>query len=272
MARTVKHQLRRAGRWKLLVLPESWGPELWAEIQARLESAPAGEHPQTRRLDSAPGNYYLKIYSPPEGAGRIKDLLRDSKALRALKQTEALARLGFHAPPALVAGEERSAGALGRAFLLTREIAARPLAASLRERFAPPLDRSGVKTKRQWIAELAREIRRLHRYGFVHGDLVASNLFVAGADGRPVFFYMDHDRTRRYPRGLPHRLWRRNLVQLNRFALPGISLRDRLRFLRFYLGAAAAPKKALRLGRWIEGETLRRYGGRKTLKRDGANS
>ncbi len=268
MTRAAEHEPRRAGRWKLLVLPEIWGPELWAEIQARLSSAPAGKHPQTSRLGSTAGGYFLKIYSPPKGAARVKDFLRDSKALRALKQTEALARLGFHAPPALAAGEERTAGALGRAFLLTREIAARPLAASLRERFAAPLDRAGVKRKRRWIAGLAREIRRLHGHGFVHGDLVASNLFVAGGDDRPVFFYMDHDR--RYPRRLPHRLWRRNLVQLNRFVMPGISLRDRMRFLQFYLGEGARPKTALRLGRWIERETRRRYGGRKTLKRAGA--
>ena len=265
MARAPEHEFRRVGRWKLLVLPESWSPELWAEIQTRLSSAPAGKHPQTSRVGT---NYFLKIYSPPRGAARIKDWIRDSRALRALKQTGALARLGFHAPPALAAGEERSGGALGRAFLLTREIAARPLAAVLGERFAPPLDRDGVKRKRHWIAALAREIRRLHRHGFVHGDLVASNLFVAGDDA-PVFFYMDHDRTRRYPRRLPHRLWRRNLVQLNRFVLPGISLRDRMRFLKFYLGAAPA-KSALRLGRWIERETRRRYGARKKLGRAGA--
>jgi hypothetical protein len=45
---------------------------------------------------------------------------------------------------------------------------------------------------------------------------------------------MDHDRTRRYPKWLAQSLWQRNLVQLNRFPLPGITLQDRIRFFRAY--------------------------------------
>jgi hypothetical protein len=252
------YETRRDGKWKLVVRPEIWNPELRAEIFARVAAAPPQKHPRTLKLGDA---FYLKIYSPPAGAARVKGFFRDSKALRALKQSEALARAGFHAPPPLAAGEERIGGALSRSFLLTRAIAAVPLAAALGERFAAPLDRSAARTKRQWIERLAGKIRRLHEQGFVHGDLVVSNVFVAlDAAGEPMFFFMDHDRTRRYPRWLPQRLWRRNLVQLNRFLVPGISVRDRVRFLRFYLAEGRAGEKEYRLRRWTEKETRRRYG------------
>jgi len=69
---------------------------------------------------------------------------------------------------------------------------------------------------------------------------------------------MDNDRTRRYPPWYPHLLWRRNLVQLNRFMLPGISLQDRMRFLRFYLARASWTRSDRRLVRWLEKKTRER--------------
>ena len=262
MALPFEYELRREGRWRLLVLPENWRGDLWEEILDRLASSSPRKHPQTVRLDAAGSEgagYYLKIYSSSNGARAIKDWFRDSKAVRALKLGAALSRAGFHAPTAVGAGEERTFGALGRAFLLTAEIAAQPIATVLRERLAPPLDRPAVRKKRQWLKQLAVETRRLHQNGFVHGDLVASNILARlEGDGGPIFFYMDNDRTVRYPIRLPHRLWRRNLVQLNRLILPGISLQDRMRFLKIYLGERPWGRRERRLVRWLEMKTRRR--------------
>jgi hypothetical protein len=257
-----QYEARRDGGWKLLVLPASWSEELWREILDRVASAERRRHPQTLRLGAAGAGvagYYLKVYSPSRGVGAIKDWFRDSKAVRALKQGLALSNLGFHAPVAVAAAEERAFGALRRAFLLTSEVAAQPLAAVLRDRFAPPLDRAAVRRKRQWLRQLALETRRMHRQGFVHGDLVASNILARlETDGGATFFYMDNDRTRRYPVWLPHRLWRRNLVQLNRIVLPGISLQDRMRFLRAYLGENNWGRRERRLAHWLERRTRKR--------------
>jgi hypothetical protein len=258
----VEYESRREGRWRLLVRPDAWRRDLWVEVLDRLASVDARKHPQTIRLGAGPTEaerYFLKVYSPARGAGAVKDLFRVSKAMRALRQGAELARSNFHAPEAVAAGEERTFGALGRAFLLTPEIAARPLAAVLRERYTAPLDRAGVRAKRRWLAELALETRGLHQRGFVHGDLIPSNIMArAEADGGATFFFMDNDRTRRYPAWLPHRLWRRNLVQLNRVVLPGISLQDRMRFLRIYLGGGPWRDRERRLIRWLEKRTRRR--------------
>jgi lipopolysaccharide kinase (Kdo/WaaP) family protein len=261
----IKFASRSDGRWKMLVDPKIWDEKLWEEIRRHIAAAKPAEHPQTVRLALPGGDQgYLKLYGAPAGAGCIKDLFRDSKAFRALKQSDLLANLGFHVPPPLAAGEERSAWSLGRAFLLTREIAAKPLTAELRERFAAVEERARVREKRKWLASLAREIQRLHRNGFVHGDLVASNILVAAGDGDPVFYFMDHDRTRRYSAWMRQRLWRRNLIQLNRFALPGVSLRDRLRFMRAY-----GEDQNHELNEWIEAETRRRYGAKRKLLQTG---
>ena len=242
--------------------PERWSEELWAEIHRYVASAQHEEHPQTRRFRyfgaGDGGEYYLKIYDRSSVSGALKDLFRDSKAVRALKQGEALAQFGFQAPLAVAAGEERYLSSLRRAFLLTLGVEAQPLAAVLREQFSPPLDLAALRRKRSWLKQLALEVRRLHQCGFVHGDLVPSNILIRPQDGSATFFYMDNDRTRRYPRWLPHLLWRRNLVQLNRFVLPGISLQDRMRFLRIYLEEKRWGKKERRLIRRLEKRTRRR--------------
>jgi serine/threonine protein kinase len=114
--------------------------------------------------------------------------------------------------------------------------------------------------KRECLKKLALEIRRLHQSGFVHGDLIPTNIWVQAEGSRIDFFLIDHDRTRRYPAWLPQSLWKRNLVQLNRFALPGISLHDRMRFLHSYPGVARWRKREARLIAWLEEKTrLRRF-------------
>jgi len=254
------------GGWRLLVLPEMWSGALWAEVRSRLEPEMPSGHPLTRRFRFPAGNtggdYFLKVYYPAlTFVGRFKDLFRDSKAVRALRQGEALTAQGFHVPLALAAGEQRSRGSLKRAFLLTADVEAKPIAGLLQERFAPPLDRLRLAKKRRWLRGLALEIRRLHELGFVHGDLVPSNILVRPEQEEVLFFYMDNDRTRRYPYWLPQRLRRRNLVQLNRFVLPGISLQDRMRFLRTYLGEQPWGPSERRLICWLERMTRRRREG-----------
>lgn len=248
--------------WSLCVRPDQWSRELWAEILRQMADQPPARHPQTKRFrhpaEGKGREFYLKVYHRSDFFGAVKDLFRRSKALRALAQGVVLAEDGFHAPLAAAAGEERRLRVLRRAFLLTVSVEGAPLPQFLRDHFASPLRGSPLRDKRKYLRRLAAEIRRLHRAGFVHGDLVPSNIFLRVEPGGVTFFYMDNDRTRRYPRWLLHGLWKRNLVQLNRFVLPGISLQDRMRFLRVYLGETSWLKRKRKLLRWLENKTRQR--------------
>lgn len=258
-----KFRFVREGRWRLWLLEERWSPKLLAEVRRRIEGSLPGGHPLTQRFSLPAGGreavFYLKVYGGSDFLGSLKDLARDSKAFRALKQSERLAGCGFGAPQAVAAGEERRWGILRLAFLVTLGVEGSLLPHDVQERYAAPLDASRLRMKREYLRQLGREIRRLHRSGFVHGDLVPYNILVRQEGGRVRFFFLDNDRTRRYPAWLPQTLWKRNLVQLNRFALPGISLQDRLRFLRAYLEGRPWGRRQRRVVLSMEKRTRKRW-------------
>lgn len=250
------------GEWKLRLLVEAWSEDLWREVTRMIGRQPANKHPQTVRLEPAGGKtapaLFLKIFHPPAGIDAVKDFCRGSKAARFLRQVVALSTAGFFVPTVVAAGEERKGRRLKRAFVLTREIPGEAAPVFLRNRYEGS---SGLPWREKWFAleSLGHEIRRLHDAGFVHGDLVPSNIFVAREPGGGFRFYlMDHDRTRRYPNWLAQSLWQRNLVQLNRFPLPGITLQDRIRFFRAYSRRpdwSSAERERLS---WLESKTRER--------------
>jgi hypothetical protein len=255
-------QLYREGDWTLVVRSQMWSQDLWAEVLRHLTAEVPTHHPQIKRIYLPPDGgdrvFYLKIYYPSGPQGMIKDLFRSSKAIRALKQGEALVKNGFHAPLAAAAGEERKLRFVRKAFLLTTGIEGTSLRLFLKERCSYPLDSTLLKQKRKSLEQLALEIRRLHQCGFVHGELTPSNIMLQRREKEITFFFMDNDRTKRYPRWCPHVFWKRNLLQLNRFVLSHISLQDRVRFLRSYLGVGVWGRKERQLARWLEQNTRRR--------------
>jgi tRNA A-37 threonylcarbamoyl transferase component Bud32 len=177
------------------------------------------------RLDEG---FFLKTFSPESWRASLKDGFRHSKARRAQQVSRALTAAGLYAPLAMAAGEKRNNRLLSRAFLVTLPVAGVSLIDFLRDCHAGKKSIPFAK-KHAALRQLARVIRRFHDLGFVHGDLLPTNIFVVQRDNHDLdFYFMDNDRTRRYPRRTPQLLWRRNLVQLNRMPLPGISLQDRM--------------------------------------------
>ncbi len=116
----------------------------------------------------------------------------------------------------------------------------------------------GASTVRRCILirALGAEIARLHRCGFVHGDLTPYNIFVARQEPTR-FIFLDQDRTRlAFFAGRRYRQLR-NLVQLGRFGLPGIGNTDRLRFFCAY-AAGLGPRRKRALLRRVTAMLTRR--------------
>jgi hypothetical protein len=263
MGRTPDYYSYNDGEWKLWVRHEEWTGELWRIVLQMIDQQSLSKHPQTVELHPPDtgdrGGFFLKVFHGSSGPGALKDLFRESKALRSMRQAAALAEYDFNAPATVAAGEKRTCGFLRKAFVLTARVNGQSLPALLRQQYALDAGTLALAEKREALQRLAAEVRRLHQLGFVHGDLVPTNVFVCRSPGeRSQFVFMDNDRTRRYPNWLPQSLWRRNLVQLNRMPLAGITLQDRMRFLGYYLGSTEWGRKERRLLSWLERKTRQR--------------
>ena len=255
------HEYRRvvAGEWRLYVMPAQWSGAVEAEVLRLVEIQVFQKHPQTLTVRPAAADqnraFFLKVFHRRRGLAAIKDLIEQSKAKRFWRQSLALQSRGFGAPRVVACGERHRFGIVSRSFVLTEEVPG--------ERLPEYFGRRGAwrssKEKWQGVDALGATIGHFHREGFVHGDLLASNLFVArAADDAWQFYFMDNDRTRRFPQWLPQQGWRRNLVQLNRLPLSNITLQDRLRFFRAYVGSGYGSLSARKLLAWIEQRTRQR--------------
>lgn len=250
----------------------SWGTPFWASLRKVVEQQISGAGPRVNRLvlsdADAPKSLLLKLYPPEGGMGRLKDLFRASKARRYWRQALSFEAHGFPTPLVWAVGERRAWRRLEMAFIVTELLPAHSLSVYLWGDTAGGLPRLSAREKWTEIRELGRQVGRMHRLGFVHGDLVLSNILVQRGQDGTRYYYIDHDRTRRYPRWFPQTLWKRNLVQLNRLLLPGISLQDRVRFFQAYLEGRERKygSRERNLLRWLGRRTIAR---RKETRRPG---
>jgi Lipopolysaccharide kinase (Kdo/WaaP) family len=175
---------------------------------------------------------FVKVLDAPRALKRAFGLLTGSRAKSLLGIAEALATAGFAIAPILMLGEEDSSG---RTMIVMARVAGEPLPRYLRGISRMPERKHAV------LRALGAEVARLHRAGFIHGDLTPYNIFVAGgASAR--FAFIDHERTAR-PRLVWQRRRLRNLVQLCRFELDGLSRTDRMRVLDAYARAIDGSRR-----------------------------
>ena len=170
-------------------------------------------------------HYFIKLFHCNGIGDALKNLFRASKPKRFWGQGLALSAAGFRVPTVVAVGELRQFRVFRVGFVLTSRIHGQPLPVFLQNLEGAPQGRRDLRLKRDGLARLAELVRQFHRLGFVHGDLIANNLLVAVAEAEPQFYFMDNDRTSRFPRWWPAHGWKRNLVQLNRMPLAGVHCR-----------------------------------------------
>jgi hypothetical protein len=161
--------------------------------------------------------------------GALGEVLRGSRAKRAVAGARRLDRIGLGHPRSLALAERRRCGVVRESYLLTSFlIDAVPLPAIM------PALRTDVARRRALASQLGEVIGRLHAGGLDHSDLKHSNLMVRSDD---TIALLDLD-TLVPPRRLVWRRRVRALGQLEAYArdlAPWLSRGDRLRFLRAYL-------------------------------------
>lgn len=178
---------------------------------------------------------FVKLLDAPHGLKAVRRLVLRSRAERMQAILDALAAAGFAVAPVLMLGDERGGG---RTMMVTARVAGEPLPCVLRRA-------AGAPRRRELLRALGAEVARLHRAGFIHGDLTPYNIFVT--NGAPAHFSLiDHERTAE-PRLNWERRRLRNLVQLCRFDLEGMGRTDRLRIVDAYARAMGdSPRRLIR--------------------------
>jgi hypothetical protein len=166
---------------------------------------------------------FVKLLDAPRGLKAVRRLVLPSRAERMQATLDALVAAGFAVAPILMLGDEHGSG---RTMMVTARVAGDSLPNFLLRTAGAP------GRRREVLRALGAEVAQLHRAGFIHGDLTPYNIFVAsGAPAR--FSLIDHERTA-MPRVIWERRRLRNLVQLCRFELAGMSRTDRIRIVDAY--------------------------------------
>ncbi len=263
----------RQGAWTLWAdapLAPDGGERGWLGAVARLIATCApvhrSKHAATYHWPRPDGDVYVKVYRRYRTLTTVKDCLRGSKARHVVRMHERLAGEGFRVPQVLAAAEERPLLCTRQAWVATAALAGEPLAARLATlagargmAVGEQGQRAVLREKRSLLEAVGCETARLHQAGFVAGDLVPANVWVAGGGERPQIVLLDHDRTRWGRTGAWWWRARRNLVQLNRFVLKGVGATDRLRVFRAYAKARRwSAAEARRRLQWIIAKTIER--------------
>jgi serine/threonine protein kinase len=168
---------------------------------------------------------------------RIKSQSRVRRVEHVVQISDDLRRDGFGVPRILLSGENLDTG---NELIVTTEVAG-----FMVTRWMNPAQATGMRDRRAIFIKLGEEIARLHRDGYIHGDLTPYNIFVTHGDGLSITF-IDHERTWKTTR-LSINLARerlRNLVQLGHFEVPGVSRADKLRVFNSYSEAYGWSKFA----------------------------
>lgn len=253
----------RAGSWIFWTLRGAVDTGMLESLAAIADRQPHSKHPQTVTFawppQKATNQFFLKVFHRRRGAAQLKDLWRQTKARRFWRQGLALSAAGFNVPVTVMFGEKRRWGQAEMSLVLTEKIDGHPAPVFLSALRYCRDDPAQVKMKRRALGQFGELVRRFHDLGFVHGDLVATNIFVARQTPEaPVFYFMDNDRTQRYPVWMTAHLRKRNLVQLNRLPLAHVTLQDRMRFLHAYLKADRFGNTQRELAVWLERKTRQR--------------
>ncbi len=158
--------------------------------------------------------------------------LRGSRARRVLRGAAMLKTAGFACPEPFAAAEARSLGAIRASFVISEAL----VGARIMSDVVLDGGRRNFRRRRQILAAVAMEIRRLHEAGIYTLDLQETNLMLADGEGAECkIHFVDLEDFRR-ARLVSERRRLLNLVHLDRTIGRFLPLTQRLRFLYKYLG------------------------------------
>jgi tRNA A-37 threonylcarbamoyl transferase component Bud32 len=199
-------------------------PEGWEEVR----------HSRTARVVrgalSDGRDVFYKEFLPRDVFEGVKSVFRGSRARRAQRGGALLRSKGLGAPQTIRAGSLPG----GRSYLLSEAAPGVSVEDYYRRHFAGEERGAYAARKREFIRALGREVAKLHQRCIVHGDLGGYNILVQETGGGWSIHFIDNEGTRPSSSEAARE---RNLVQIGTNGLPGLTIRDRMRFFVAYRDA-----------------------------------
>ena len=180
---------------------------------------------------------YIKVFDAARGFRAIRMLFTGSRVAHVVRISKRLRRDGIGVPEILLVGAEEQGG---REIIATTSVWGFSVLRHVSTRS------ESLAAKRSVLRGLGAEVARLHRAGYLHGDLTPYNIFVRREDPSK-FVFIDHDRTRRTIMSRFERPRMRNLVQLGHIDFKTITNTDRMRVWSGY--SATMPARRRRAAR-----------------------
>jgi hypothetical protein len=201
------------------------------EGTARIESS---QNTQVWKSDQGGTTVYIKFFGSRGVRDRLR--LRKSRAYRSVEGSKILLEAGFLVPDVVAQGEVLKGIVIYESFLVTRGVDKSDNIYDYISRFfVPGLRGAELQRKHAEIRQMGQLIGSMHKKGIFHGDLRPGNVLIQRDSGEITCFFIDNERNKRFPGGIPSKMREKNLVQMNMITLPGISFTDRLRFFNAYL-------------------------------------
>jgi tRNA A-37 threonylcarbamoyl transferase component Bud32 len=166
---------------------------------------------------------------------RDKLLFRKSRARRAMEGNIMLYEKGFLSPDIIAAGEIKKGYCISGGVLITEWIEGSLDVYKYFKTFFKSATSEKLLKKRNLIKMAGQVIGKMHKTGIFHGDLRPGNILIRDDENRPLFYFIDNERTKYFHKGIPSRLREKNLAQINTMVMPQITFTDRMIFFKAYL-------------------------------------
>jgi predicted unusual protein kinase regulating ubiquinone biosynthesis (AarF/ABC1/UbiB family) len=142
---------------------------------------------------------------------------------------------GFLSPDIIAAGEIKKGHCISGGVLITEWIEDSLDVYKYFKTFFTSATSEKLLKKRNLIKIAGQLIGKMHKTGIFHGDLRPGNILIRDDEQRPLFYFIDNERTKYFHKGIPARLREKNLAQINTMVMPQITFTDRMIFFKAYL-------------------------------------
>ena len=219
-----------------------------------------GKHKSLWRFIPSSGQedetYLIKRYETRHLLDYIKTLTTPSKALQELKAAQGIDRRGIPTPVPVAVGEKLTGKMVKEGYVVFKELKqCQPLNSYFLQEYPAEKSARKISEKRKVITTLGNLAEKAHREGIFQSDFSLNNfLLTRGTQGSITIYLSDFEKIT-LKKSLSSRQEITCLAKLNRVGRE-ISLSDRLRFLKSYVGQKASGHHLVSLARMIQKRTI----------------